>query len=48
MIDMALVEAAGTVLVLIYIERGDEVRVISFRRASRTERRWYAEVISKK
>lgn len=43
MMDMAMVELAGTVLVLVYTLRGNDVRVISFRRASATERRFYAQ-----
>lgn len=39
--DIALVEMVGVVLALVYVERGDEVRAISLRRASRIERRWY-------
>jgi uncharacterized protein len=42
--DMALVEMAGEVLSLVYVLRGKAVRVISFRRASRRERRLYDEV----
>lgn len=43
LVDMAMVEGAGTVLVLIYVQRGRNVRVISFRRASRKERAFYAQ-----
>lgn len=39
--DVALVELAGVVLVLVYTLRDDEVRAISLRRASRQERKWY-------
>jgi uncharacterized DUF497 family protein len=39
--DLAMVEIAGRVLTLIYTERGKDVRVISFRIASRKERRIY-------
>ena len=39
--DIALVEIAGNVLSLAYILRGQNVRVISFRLASRRERRIY-------
>jgi uncharacterized DUF497 family protein len=39
--DIALVEVIGVVLVLVYVERGDEVRAISLRRASKTERSLY-------
>jgi uncharacterized protein len=40
--DMALVENFGNVLSLVYTRRGSNIRVISFRRASRRERRIYA------
>jgi len=36
--DIALVEVVGVVLALAYVERGDEIRAISLRRASRMER----------
>ena len=39
--DIALVEVAGNVLSLVYVLRGRNVRVISFRFASRRERRIY-------
>lgn len=42
-VDIALVEVAGLVLALIYVPRDGDVRVISFRRASKTERRLYAK-----
>jgi len=42
--DLALVELAGVVLVLVYVMREvDEVRAISMRRASKQERKLYAE-----
>ena len=42
--DLALVELAGVVLVLVYVMReADEVRAISLRRASKQERKLYAE-----
>ena len=42
--DIALVEVAGVVLVLVYVMREpDEVRAISLRRASRKERMLYDE-----
>lgn len=37
-LDLALVEVAGRVLALVYTKRGENVRVISFRNASREER----------
>ena len=42
--DIALVQVAGVVLVLVYVMRGpDVVRAISLRRASNQERKLYAE-----
>lgn len=40
-LEVALVKAMGVVLALVYVERGDLVRAISLRRASRQERRLY-------
>ena len=41
--DVALVEVAGVVLVLVYVLREpDEARAISLRRASKQERKLYA------
>ena len=41
--DLALVEVASVVLVLVYVLRGPgEVRAISLRRASKQERKLYA------
>jgi uncharacterized DUF497 family protein len=43
LIDIALVEVAGVVLVLVYVRREPgEVRAISLRRASKQERKLYA------
>ena len=43
-VDLAMVEVAGVVLVLIYVMRKpNEVRAISLRRASKKERTLYAE-----
>ncbi len=43
LMDVALVEVAGVVLVLVYVLRPpNEVRAISLRRASKQERRLYA------
>lgn len=43
LMDVALVEVAGVVLVLVYVLRQpNEVRAISLRRASKQERKWYA------
>ena len=44
LMDVALVEVAGVVLVLVYVMREpDEVRAISLRRASKQERTLYAK-----
>ena len=44
LMDVALVEVADVVLVLVYVLREpDEVRAISLRRASKQERTLYAE-----
>jgi uncharacterized protein len=40
-LDVAIVEIAGSVLSLVYVMRGPNVRVISFRPASRKERKIY-------
>ncbi len=46
MIDIALVEAVGVVLVLVYVLRDpDEIRAISMRRASKQERTLYVKNI---
>ncbi len=42
-LDIALVEVVGVVLALVYVERFEDVRVISFRRASRAERMIYED-----
>ena len=43
LMDVALVEVAGVVLVLVYVQREpNEVRAISLRRASKQERNLYA------
>jgi hypothetical protein len=41
-LDLALVEVADQLLCVVYTARGGRVRIISFRRASRKERRLYA------
>jgi uncharacterized DUF497 family protein len=41
--DVALAVVRGRVLTLVYTEMDDEVRVISFRHASREERKRYEE-----
>jgi uncharacterized DUF497 family protein len=44
LMDVAMVEMAGVVLVLVYVLREPkQVRVISLRRASKQERRLYAQ-----
>ncbi len=40
-LDIALVELNGIVLALVYAVRGYNIRIISFRKASRKERRIY-------
>jgi uncharacterized DUF497 family protein len=40
-VDIALAEFAGRVLALVYTRRGQDIRIISFRPASRRERRLY-------
>lgn len=40
-LDLAMVKLHGVVLALAYVERGDEIRAISLRRASRQERSLY-------
>jgi uncharacterized DUF497 family protein len=42
-VDIAVVEVIGACLTLVYVERGEDVHVISFRNASRKERRLYTE-----
>lgn len=42
LMDIAMVEVDGVVLVLVYVERGEDVRAISLRRASKQERKLYA------
>lgn len=46
-LDIAMVEILGVILALVYVERGEDIRVISFRHASRRERRRYEKVRSK-
>jgi uncharacterized DUF497 family protein len=44
LMDIAIVEVASVILVLVYVMREpDEVRAISLRRASKQERKLYAE-----
>ena len=39
--DVAVVEIHGVILTLVYVVRGYNIRIISFRKASRKERRIY-------
>lgn len=39
--DLAMVEAVGMILAFVYVHRGDTTRAISFRIASRRERKLY-------
>lgn len=41
--DFAIVELAGVLLSLVYVLRGEAIRVISFRRASQQERKLYED-----
>jgi uncharacterized DUF497 family protein len=43
LMDVALAVVRGRLLTLVYTEEDDEIRVISFRHASRTERRQYEQ-----
>ena len=43
LMDVALAVINGRLLTLVYTEQDDNVRVISFRNASRTERKQYEE-----
>jgi len=42
--DLALVEVAGILLSLVYVVRGEAIRIISFRRAGRRERKYYDDL----
>ena len=44
LMDVAMVEIVGIVLVLVYVERDQDIRAISLRRASKQERRYYANL----
>ena len=44
LLDIAMVEVMGVVLVLVYVERDQDVRAISLRRASKQERKHYANL----
>jgi len=43
LMDLAFAVVRGRLLALVYTKRGDDVRVISFRPASREERRQYEQ-----
>lgn len=43
LMDVAMAVIHGRLLALVYTERGDDVRVISFRPASREERKQYEQ-----
>lgn len=43
LMDVALLVVNGRLLTLVYMEIGDDVRVISFRNASREERKAYEQ-----
>jgi hypothetical protein len=45
LMDIATVERNGVVLVLVYVMRGESIRPISLRRASKGERSLYANYI---
>ena len=45
--DVALVEVRGVILALVYVDRGMDVRAISFRFASRRERKRYEQARTK-
>lgn len=44
LMDVAMVEIVGIVLVLVYVERDQDIRAISLRRASKQERKYYASL----
>ena len=44
LMDVAMVEIVGIVLVLVYVERDQDIRAISLRRASIQERKYYASL----
>lgn len=44
LLDIAMVMVMGVVLVLVYVERDQDVRAISLRRASKQERKHYANL----
>ena len=44
LMDVAMVEIVNIVLVLVYVERDQDIRAISLRRASKQERKHYASL----
>ncbi|MCU1729611.1 BrnT family toxin [Pseudomonas sp. 7P_10.2_Bac1] len=44
LLDIAMVEVMGVILVLVYVERDQDIRAISLRRASKQERKHYANL----
>ena len=40
--DIAIIEVIHAYLTLVYVERGEDIRIISFRNASRGERKRYS------
>lgn len=44
LMDVAMVEIVDIVLVLVYVERDQDIRAISLRRASKQERKYYASL----
>lgn len=48
LLDIAIVELQGVILTLVYAIRGYNIRIISFRKASRKERRIYDDFRTQK
>jgi hypothetical protein len=48
LLDIAIVELHGVILTLVYVVRGYNIRIISFRKASRKERRIYDDFRTQK
>jgi hypothetical protein len=48
LLDIAIVELHGVILTLVYAIRGYNIRIISFRKASRKERRIYDDFRTQK
>ncbi|HVW79295.1 MAG TPA: BrnT family toxin [Alloacidobacterium sp.] len=47
-LDVAIVEMQGRALTLVYVERGENIRAISFRPSSRVERKAYGKAHAEK